>query len=515
LASISIATLVACIASGPPAGVECTQNSDCAAGAICIDTDCRLVCDLQSDCPAGQVCDVRGACMPGEVGVGPDIQSIEGNAPADPTSVLDGLVVNGTLLANAAFELRHNGSAFAAGLGPRSLSDTRAELVLPHDVPDGEFTLVATNRAGSDQATVQLTLPTLTADMLVDRINADTTAGKLFALRLLPVGTTATEVAAGNHNHDAAYAPAALATSVATAQNNITTLTTDLGAVQADVTALQADVTNLQSTACPPGYTHVTARTDIILCQRGASPNLDEVVKVGDFWVDRFEASVWQNAACSGTQYGATADNYPASFPDNGNWTTKLYACSKTGVAPSASLTWFQAQQACLASGKHLITNAEWQAAASGTYDPTAANDGNTNTRCNTGGAAARYTGLAGSTPAGTTSCISRYGVEDMVANLSEWTADWMQSGVTWATSVGAYRAPWPTGFGNDDKSWNFNGVVWHDATANPTEGLPAAVQRSGSWGNLVDSGSFMINVTYGPTFAAPSTGFRCAISGR
>jgi hypothetical protein len=122
---------------------------------------------------------------------------------------------------------------------------------------------------------------------------------------------------------------------------------------------------------CPRGYTRdhtCPACDDIIVCVRGR----DEMVKVGDFWVDRFEASVWQDAGCSGTQYGGASDNWSSAtgFPYHGSFTTPRYACSVRDVIPSRYLTWFQAQSACAASGKRLITNAEWQAAVAGTVDP-------------------------------------------------------------------------------------------------------------------------------------------------
>ena len=137
----------------------------------------------------------------------------------------------------------------------------------------------------------------------------------------------------------------------------------------------------------------------------------DVMVKVGPLCVDKYEASVWSNADGTGTQYGASSDNYPLSFPDTGNWTTQLYAVSRAGVTPSASITWFQAQQACALSGKRLLTNAEWQMAAAGTPD---------SANCNVSTAAAANTGA-------NASCVSNYQVNDMVGNVWEWVADWMQ----------------------------------------------------------------------------------------
>src|SRR5262245_59800890 len=126
-------------------------------------------------------------------------------------------------------------------------------------------------------------------------------------------------------------------------------------------------------------------------------------VKVGNVCIDTYEASVWQippsNTAlvrlvqagkatlANLTAGGATqlspssscTPGYPANFPNDGNWTPVpgsnppspgVYALSIPGVQPSACTTWFQANQACLLSGKRLLTNREWQGAAAGTPDP-------------------------------------------------------------------------------------------------------------------------------------------------
>ena len=122
-------------------------------------------------------------------------------------------------------------------------------------------------------------------------------------------------------------------------------------------------------------------------------------VKVGNICIDTYEASVWQipsantslvkkvqqgkatladltaggatllspSFSCAGTQ------GFPANFPRDGNWTPVLgsnppspgvYAVSIPGVLPTACISWLQANQACLLSGKRLLTNREWQGAA-------------------------------------------------------------------------------------------------------------------------------------------------------
>ena len=145
------------------------------------------------------------------------------------------------------------------------------------------------------------------------------------------------------------------------------------------------------------------------------------MVKVGSYWVDRYEASLvdaktWSSGQCSGsgTQYASSGganpkDDYPSTFPDSGNWSTRVYACSVAGKTPSRMMTWFQAQQACLLSGKTLCTYAQWQGAAAGTYDAGKYN-GSGGGSCHTGGSAPRKTGSAGKVPGASASCISQWG---------------------------------------------------------------------------------------------------------
>jgi formylglycine-generating enzyme required for sulfatase activity len=254
---------------------------------------------------------------------------------------------------------------------------------------------------------------------------------------------------------------------------------------------------------CPQGYLR-DDRRDIILCTDG----LDEMVKVGDFWVDRYESSVWQNADCSGTPYGRGSDDYPGTFPDHGSFSAALFACSVRGVQPSRYLTWFQAQAACSASGKSLISNAEWQAAVEGTYDPESSS---VRGRCLTSGAGPRPTGDPSSLPPVTNPCISIWGAEDMIGNLWEWTSDWWQAGPGWMASTGQTADSWPDGYSgdNDDRTWNLDGAAVR--LADFVNGLPAAAQRGGSWNDGTRAGAFALNVDYAPTYLYSNIGFRCA----
>jgi hypothetical protein len=289
---------------------------------------------------------------------------------------------------------------------------------------------------------------------------------------------------------------------------------------------------------CPEGYSK-DVRTDITLCTSTTDPGKsDNMVKVGDFWIDRYEAIVvdsafWSNGTCdgTGTQYGDTDDwSTVPTFPYTGNWSTRLYACSKSSVKPSAYMTWFQAQEACSASGKRLCTSEEWQAAAAGTFDP-GDNPGGSgsptaNTKCVTGASGVRFTGMAGSTPGGTDSCISKWGAEDMVGNLWEMVAMWGQGGPDNGVAAGAYAgkvgsvngwdgfSPETGGGVEGDGTWNLAGAAYGCGRSGGNcgwkTGLPFSAIRGGSYINGLNAGTFSIVLYDAPTNSEVTRGFRC-----
>jgi len=310
---------------------------------------------------------------------------------------------------------------------------------------------------------------------------------------------------------------------VSTLQGGVTTLTGTVTALEAQVAALRLKVDAAQDGSCPAGYARDTGAVNFILCKKGA----DEMVKVGDFWIDRYEsivvdAAYWNSGRCdgsAGTIYGGATDNWStvSTFPFTGNWTAPLYSCSKTGVGPSRWLTWFQAQQALAASGKYLCTNGEWQAAAAGTPDPGSSGGGSG--ACVTNGSY-RNTGSG-------YACASRWGAQDMIGNLWEWTDLWGQSGKNSDTSFidGKYYGTvgsgngWdgfsPETSGDGDGTWNLNGRVYRCERSGGNcywkDGLPFAALRGGDWGRRGQgaAGIFAIDLGGAPSDRDLAFGFR------
>jgi formylglycine-generating enzyme required for sulfatase activity len=253
-----------------------------------------------------------------------------------------------------------------------------------------------------------------------------------------------------------------------------------------------------------------------ITCPRDAVP-------VGPLCVDKYEASVWSVpdpttrnrklvsrikrgsatledlVAGGAVQHGCGLapfefDAFPENFPKNGNWaplpgsdppTPGVYAASVPGVLPSTCTTWFQAAQACRLSDKRLLTNAEWQDAASGTPDPGTDDE---STDCNILGPP-----FEPSDTGSRSACASNWGAFDMVGNAFEWVSDWVPK----STACPGWGA--------------FSDDFMCLAGALETWGGPGALIRGGSWHVGRVAGVFAIFGLSHPSSAFRDGGLRCA----
>ena len=64
---------------------------------------------------------------------------------------------------------------------------------------------------------------------------------------------------------------------------------------------------------CPPGYEREVAVTKYVLCKRTG----DEMVKVGDYWIDRHEMSIVDSATFNGNKCNGTGKQYGATTADD------------------------------------------------------------------------------------------------------------------------------------------------------------------------------------------------------
>jgi formylglycine-generating enzyme required for sulfatase activity len=208
----------------------------------------------------------------------------------------------------------------------------------------------------------------------------------------------------------------------------------------------------------------------------------DDAVPVGDFCIDKYEASVWTTPP--GGPPGTQLSTYPcaANGQDCGG---KIFARSITNTNPAIGISWFQALAACANVGKRLPTNAEWQMAVASTRDAGAADDQTSDCNTNT---------PFPPVPTGSRSqCVSFFGAYDMVGNVGEWVADWVPRSTFSCTGWGAFS----------DDAMCLTGAA-EQATG------PGALFRGGDFASGAAAGAFFVSGQLEP-YQQENVGFRCA----
>ncbi|MCK5691078.1 hypothetical protein KAI87_17475, partial [Myxococcota bacterium] len=225
-------TFSACKDSTPSGGAgECTTNDACGAGEICNDGECISICYTDDGCDENLICE-NSLCVEGQRAE-PDIQSVNGDGTSNcpdtlgKACIFSGIIVAGVNLSGASFFWQKSGTSTAVDLVARS--GASAMLVgfdLPSDTEPGAYTLTVTNAAGTDQQSVELLQgppgPDLTADEMVTRLN---TASTKLGFSIFPTGVGATDVATGNHTHDA------LSTAITGLTDRLSTIETQMESI--------------------------------------------------------------------------------------------------------------------------------------------------------------------------------------------------------------------------------------------------------------------------------------------
>ncbi len=235
----------------------------------------------------------------------------------------------------------------------------------------------------------------------------------------------------------------------------------------------------------------------------------DIMVKVGNFWVDKYEASlvvIKNNAATfmDDPKYGGIDSLNKSKTGTAYDLPTEAIAVSQRRRGTSG-LTFFVAQQAAINNGKQLVSNEQWQAAASGTSRSDATgmvSGGETWDKIND-------------------IDISRYGIVGCAGSLWEWTSSWGQYGQHYTgTPTNWYDWPGPGSYAEwDDKYDTYgNDIIINVAgraytrqdSARYATGLPSALVRGGSWGDHNRAGIFALIADGAPSYYGVEVGFRC-----
>ena len=242
---------------------------------------------------------------------------------------------------------------------------------------------------------------------------------------------------------------------------------------------------------CPPGFRAVDEGT-FKVCTRDWMGVTDAMVKAGDFWIDCYEIR---------RARGAASVRAARTTPPTARLDFRRRAAREYLLVPG--------QLDVRRGGQAPVQQHRMAGGSAGHTDPATVLDGSGGRCVLKTSAGARNTGEG-------TLCRSRFGAEDMIGNLFEWTADWhANAGVRWIGSPGPLsQQPWPPGrgYGDDaDETVNVGGRTAND-TGGYADGAPGAVLRGGYWDDGVWGGAFALFGGDCPCNPSGSVGARCCI---
>lgn len=243
-----------------------------------------------------------------------------------------------------------------------------------------------------------------------------------------------------------------------------------------------------------PGGTHINFKYDPRTKAAQYSQD-DIVVRIGGLWVDKYETRIINVSGGTFQDNDSEISSIPSESEINGNGQQlprTWMGFSQKNIGTSGS-SWYVAQVALGNNDKRLLSNSEWQLAASGT------------SRTNATGMT-----VGGETWASVSDQdISRYGIVGCVGSLWEWVADLGQygpdSGPAGQETVNQYGQDVTTNVSSIAFTFNSSEVTAAGYWATGR----AAVIRGGSWVDANKAGVFAVNATFAPSSWSKEFGFR------